>query len=401
MEPKDKRVLLALWMGGEFGRDVHVGVRERLAARGLRWRLRFANSAASFDAVSRWLLRQGLIDGAITCFSEQDQISDLASAVPVVLLSRDEPQGPEAARLRGARVASVALDTADVASTAVSHFLERAGFRSAGFVESSRDKGWSALRGDMVLERFAARGIPGSRFRHWGGPSENVPGAEPDFDGLERWLRSAEKPAAVVAANDATAADVVEICEKAGLAVPRDVAVLGMDDDQVFCRLCEPNVSSIRFDGRQAGRLCVDALAAMLDGETPPEGPLLYGVSFVARRASTGAVSTAGALVQKALDYIDANACRGVSMGDVVRHLGVSRTLAALRFREVRGESIHSAIRARRVAEARRLLSDTDMLLDEIAAACGFDSANGLRRAYRAVAGEAPSERRRNRGSAR
>ena len=200
-----------------------------------------------------------------------------------------------------------------------------------------------------------------------------------------------------MAANDATAADVAQLCAACGIAVPRDAALLGMDDNPAICRHCEPNLSSVRFDGREAGRLCVDALADMMDGAPPPAAPLLYGVSSVARRASTGAVSTAGALVQKALDFIDANACRGASLDEVVRHLGVSRSLATMRFRELRGQSVQEAISARRVAEAKRLLAGTDRSLDEIARECGWSGAGSLRRAFLAATGSAPGTWRRGR----
>ena len=83
-----------------------------------------------------------------------------------------------------------------------------------------------------------------------------------------------------------------------------------------------PNLSSIHFDARRVGRLAAGALAAKMGGRPPPSpAAMRYGALFVAQRASTGAVSTAGALVQKALDFINANACRGASFVDAARHV--------------------------------------------------------------------------------
>ena len=379
---EERRVLVALWMGCDFGRDALGGIRAALEGRGLSWRIRFTNNNNTFVSSVRWMLRQKRVDGAITCFPDPGAMAALRRAgVPAVVIDRGDAPPPQAA---GRRVARVTLDVPAIARAAVGHFLEWAAFRSAGFVESRGDAGWSRLRGDACMAEFARRGLRRARFRH-------RRSAEPDFDRLAAWIRALEKPAAVFAANDATAADVLDLCEAEGIAVPRDVAVLGMDDDPAFCLRCEPHLSSVHFDGVAAGRLAADALASMMaGGPAPPEGALRYGATAIVRRASTGAVSTAGALVQKAVDFIEANALRGISLSDVVRHLGVSRALATLRFRQLRGESVLDAIAARRIAEAKRLLADTDRRVDDIARACGYSGAGPLRRAFLAATGSTP-----------
>ena len=245
---RERRILVALWMGCDFGRDAIEGIRGALAARGLAWRIRFTNTEAAFRAAVRWMLRERRIEGAITCFPLPDAMAALRRAgVPAVLIDRGDAPPPQ---VFGPRVARVTLDVPAVARAAVDHFLERAAFRSAGFVESHGDAGWSRLRGDACMAEFARRGLRRARFRH-------RRSAEPDFDRLAAWIRALEKPAAVVAANDATAADVLDLCEAEGVAVPRDVAVLGMDDDPAFCLRCEPNLSSVHFNGVAAGRLAV------------------------------------------------------------------------------------------------------------------------------------------------
>ena len=370
-------------MGCDFGRDANEGIRKEIANRGLSWRIRFTNAEHIFLSALKWMLREGRIDGVITCFPVPSALSALRRAdVPVVLIDRGGQEVPESAR--SGKLAQVTLDVERVVRAAVDHFFQYAAFRSAGFVESHGDEGWSRLRGDAYMAEFARRGLRRARFRH-------RRSAEPDFDRLAAWIRALEKPAAVIAANDATAADVLDLCEAEGVAVPRDVAVLGMDDDPAFCLRCEPNLSSVHFDGVAAGRLAADALASMMaGGAVPPESALRYGATAVVRRASTGAVSTAGALVQKAVDFIEANALRGISLSDVVRHLGVSRALATRRFRQLRGESVLDAIAARRIAEAKRLLADTDRRVDDIARACGYSGAGPLRRAFLAATGSTP-----------
>ena len=386
-----RNVLVAPWMGGVFGAEVIEGVHAELAARGLSWNIRFVDSASAFASTAFWMLEGGRLDGAITHYGASPAVDRLCAAgVPVIGLDF----ACEAPLPRHPRFVFVRPDYAAIATVVVEHFVSRVGFRSAGYVECHWDSGWSRRRGDAVEREFRRRGIRFSRFFHYGESSPRNPKEGPDFGALAEWLRALEKPAAVVAANDAMGVDVVQVCDATGIAVPRDVAVLGMDDDPAHCLHCRPNLSSVHFDGRRAGSLCVAAIAEMIhERGGAPRTPLLYGVSAIVRRASTGAVSTAGALVQKALDYIDANACRGISLADVARHLGVSRSLATQRFRELCGTSILDAIRARRVEEAKRLIGSSGKLLEDISAACGFrGGADWLGRTFRAATGLTPSQ---------
>ena len=378
------RILLALWMNGVFGQEVVEGIHEWLRESGAVWRIRFADSEKLFDASVQWMMRDKGLDGVISFFHCPNQMAMAHRArIPFVILAPDSLDAPLPKAYCHRDVACVECDLSAVARTAADHLLARAEFRSAGYAESYFDHGWSRKRGDAVVAEFARRGIQTRRFLHYGKPSPYAAKSGPDFDSLALWLRALEKPAAIVAANDATAVDVIRICEMEGIAVPRDVAVLGMDDNPVHCQHCEPNVSSVHFDGRRAGRLSAQALAAMMDGlPAPPREALRYGALTIARRASTAATPSIGEIVQRALDYIDANACSGATLSDVVRHCHYSRTLVTLRFRQMTGKSVKEAIRTRRLDEARRLLRETPLPAEEIAPRCGYENVSALRRAF-------------------
>lgn len=384
-------ILVAMWMDGVFGQEVLDGIHEELAVRRLSWRIRFVDSPDAFLTTARWMHRLRLLDGVITFYHESPVMKAIARAhIPNVRLCRDWFFDRKPTRRVG--TAFVMPDRAEIAQKAVGHLLSRATFRSAGYVENYWDRGWSRQRGDAVMAEFERCGMQPERFLHRGVTSPDHSAAGPDFAALAKWLRALEKPAALVAANDATAADVVQVCETTGLAVPRDVAVLGMDDNPIICQHCEPNLSSVHFDGYRAGRLCAGALADLLAGAEPPPAPLLYGVARIPPRGSTATPSAAGQLVQGALDYIDAHACHGATLADVVRHLGVSRTLVTLRFRQLRGQSVEQAIRERRFGEVRRLLRDTNLPAEKIAAQCGYESARALRRAFQRETGQSLSD---------
>lgn len=384
-----RSVLVALWMNGVFGNELYEGIHTWLAEHQADWRIRFVNSPDSYEAAVLWMRRQRILDGVVTHFADHP-VTDAVrrDGFPLVCVGPYPPparHGKEAPR-HGRRVSYVGIDLPSVARAVAEHFVGRAGFRSFGYVEHFAGELWSRLRGDAWEAELGRRGLALRRFHH------GRRTAGPDFAGLSAWLRGLERPAAVLCANDDMAVDAIRLCELAGLSVPRDIAILGMDDNPLHCQNARPNLSSVHFDARRAGFLAAEALSSMMDdgAPAPSDATLRYGVARISQRASTGAVSTAGALVQKALDFIDANACRGASTADVVRHLGVSRSLATMRFRELRGSSILEAIEARRLAEAKRLLSGSDQYLDAIARDCGYASAGALSRSFRAATGLPP-----------
>ena len=367
-------------MGGVFGQDVMDGIHDWLRESGTSWRIRFADSGSLFSSSLDWMVAEHALDGVITYYRGDISLSTLRR-IGIPYITFGEYGGEPVSGGKG-RFASVDLDLPALAREAVGHFLSRADFRSAAYVENYFDHGWSRHRGDAAMAEFTRKGLTTSRFFHYGRPSSLGSKTGPDFAGLAAWLRCLEKPCALVAANDATAADVIRLCEAEGIVVPRDVAVLGIDDNPVFCRHTEPNLSSLRLDGRRAGANAARALAALMDGGPAPDSASLrFGVS-VSRRASTAATPSIGEIVQRAIDYIDANACRGATLGDVVRHCGYSRTLVAMRFRQMTGRSIARAIRERRLDEARRLLRESSMGIEEIAPLCGYESASALHRAF-------------------
>lgn len=379
-----KRVLVAMWVG-VFWQDVQDGIQSWVSDNGGKWHLHLAAGPRRYAKTLKWMAGEGRVDGVISLYHGEDELETLRSAgIPIVVIDADQTFDLDAARGRRCRVASVVMDMDELGRVAVDHFLDRATFRCGGYVENYVGNDWSRRRGDACLSEFERRGLPTHRFTHHG--KSCAPGSDktPDFDGLADWLRALEKPAAVIAANDATANDIVTLCAAMDIAVPREISVLGMDDNPVICRQCIPNISSIHFDGFRAGRLAAEALAALIAGRKPPAPDALrYGVARVARRGSSASTPSAGTLVQRALDYIDAHACEGATLADVVRHCSYSRSLVMKRFREMTGRSVEKAIIARKLEEARRLLRETPLPAEEIAPLCGYETASALRRAFK------------------
>ena len=256
------------------------------------------------------------------------------------------------------------------------------GRRVFAFMPMFRRFPWSGRRGEAFLSRIRAAGCEAHLYRpttEYGWTAERAPLAE--------WLAALPRPFGVFAANDQLAALVYGACHAAGLSVPQDVAVVGADDDETLCQSLEPRLTSVRIDFEGAGRLAAEKLAALMAGGSRPSrpSPARYGILGVARRGSTRTDVAPGvdARLASGLDFIALHFSDPfVGASDVARAMGVGRRQADRLFAAA-GKSIRRQFEETRLAAARSLLSGTDRSVAEIAAACGFSSANYFSFAFR------------------
>ena len=207
---------------------------------------------------------------------------------------------------------------------------------------------------------------------------------------LAKTLADLPRPVSVFAANDATAVRVLSACTLAGLSVPDDVAVLGVDNDQSLCEIQRPTLSSIGFDFIAAGRLAAESLDALISGRTKTSGDILYPPAGVIRRESTRRLVRANAGIRQILERIRLHACEGLGAREALADFPGSRRLAEIRFRELVGHSTLEEIRAVRLAEARRLLTTTELSVAMIASRVGYQTQTAFTRFYKSMTGRAP-----------
>jgi LacI family transcriptional regulator len=192
-----------------------------------------------------------------------------------------------------------------------------------------------------------------------------------------------KRPAAVFAAHDDRAFELIKHLSAKRIRVPGGVAVLGVDNDALICENAGTRISSVQPDFEKEGFLAAETLDTMMAGGAAPGRTVLVGVKEIVRRESTSEQSNAGRLVQKAIAYIDRHVLEGIGVADVVRHLKCSRRLADLRFRELHGRSILDTITERRLDEVKRRLAGTKEKIDSIALACGYANPNYLKNLFR------------------
>lgn len=128
---------------------------------------------------------------------------------------------------------------------------------------------------------------------------------------LTRFLRSLPVPTAVFAANDEQGRRVLNASTEAGLRVPEQIAVLGVDDDILLCESTVPALSSIRKGDYRCGQIAAAMLDAVMHGRDIPEPHVAIAPIGVVMRGSTGYDAMSDATVARALTYIRTHAATG------------------------------------------------------------------------------------------
>ena len=193
------------------------------------------------------------------------------------------------------------------------------------------------------------------------------------------WLILLPKPAAVMLACDRIGLQAISACEKAGLRIPDQISLLGVDNDELICPYTTPTLSSVLPGHEEMGRRAVDEMNRLLSSNGYHKGrTVVVHPLKVVERDSTAFLPPATKLVDRAKAFIAANACKGATVRDVIAHLKVSPRLAELRYRSMEGTTIREAIEAVRLAKVKHLLATTKRPIGDIATACGFRSQSHL-----------------------
>jgi LacI family transcriptional regulator len=208
---------------------------------------------------------------------------------------------------------------------------------------------------------------------------------------LKRWLQTLPRPVALMAANDDLGEQVIELCKEAGIRVPDDCAVIGVDNDPVVCGLSDPPLSSVKIQFRQAGYKAAATLDRLMSGRRPGAWSITAAAGEVVERQSTNIIAVDDPAVAKALRFIHAHAPRPVAVAEIARASGVSRRILEQRFRQTLDRSVLQQHREARAAHIARLLTETDLSLAQIAEQCAFSELSHLTRFFRAVRGQTPS----------
>ena len=209
---------------------------------------------------------------------------------------------------------------------------------------------------------------------------------------LGRKLKKLPKPLGTMAQYDAEANYIARASLEAGLHVPEEIAVVGVDNDPIYSQRGLVPLTSVISNRELVGYRGAELLAHLMSGGTPPSEPVRIPPGGVIVRRSTNVFASEDAAISKALAFIASHCGESVGVNDVVQASGVCRTALFAKFANQLGHSIHSELLRQRVAKAKLMLSTDNEKLEAIAGACGFTSVSALWVAFRTHEGKSPSE---------
>ena len=321
-------------------------------------------------------------DGILTVFHRRRDLARYIrrAKVPVVDLGLYRPDIP---------LPRVVGDHTRIGALAADHFAER-GFRHTAWF-SAEFSPIHELRLKGFTERNTAYGLPRPQVWIW----ERCCAGSPDsWQQMRRWLqgclRKAPKPLAVFAHNDYDASHVLDVCRTIGIAVPEEVAILGVDDNELICLNQPVPLSSIRHDLVSVGYRGAALLDSLIDGAPPPGSPVLIPPTDVILRQSSDQTAITIPAVRGAMLFVNANLSRSFGVEDVAAAVGVSRSTLDRLFTQYFNRSMHEEILRSRLAAAKRLLTRTDLVIADIARQTGFCHAQYLNNVFQKKEGVTP-----------
>ncbi len=382
-----RKVALLIETSNRYGRDLLYGVRDWMRE-GERWAIRFTEQGRRAP-LPTWLKDwQG--DGIIARVDSPQIAAALRrTRLPVVDVSAER---------FSSEFSRVSIDNGAVARLAAEH-LEAKGFSDFAYCGDRRFL-WSRQRGVEFRRCLAEKG---RRCVDFGEPAGTAkPGSDAEIRAIARWLKGLPKPVGVFACYDGRALQVLEACQLLGLHVPDQVAVLGVDNDELVCELANPPLSSVQPNARRSGYEAAALLARLMGGEKKAVAPTHQVQPVrVVERQSTDVVAVADVKVAAALKFIRLHACEGMDVGDVLRAVPMSRTRLEQKFKALLGHSPHRQLVQQRIARAKHLLAESKIAISEVAEQAGFDNASYLSVAFRRETGLSPFAYRAKHGAQR
>ena len=374
------RVGLLLPMDLDYGRAVLRGVKNYIRPHSA-WRLHVGIA----DVNEARALRDWNPTGVIAHLGTETMVEPLHQlGVPVVNVTNSLDPAPSP---------RVGIDNEAVGRLAAQHFLERglthfaflgySGFpyvrdRERGFIAAVREAGYQCIsRSDPSVVHPTGGG-------YWGIAEE----------GLAEWLASLPKPIGILAARDQYGLQLTELCHMQDIHVPEDVAIVGVDNDELVCEVATPQLSSIAAPGERTGFHAAAMLEGLMNGKEPKVDPLLLPPTGLITRQSSDILKVEDSEVLAAVRFIRSRINEPLNVSDVLNELYISRSSLERKFRAILGRTPLEEIRRVRIEQVKSLLAGSDITVREIARRTGFRSAERLCTTFRAAAGEAPSQYR-------
>jgi LacI family transcriptional regulator len=371
------RVALLIETTRTYSREMLAGVRRYLAEHG-SWST-FLELRALDSSPPAWLRRWDG-EGILTRTFTQETADIIAAAdVPAVELRSTH---------FNRNLPFVGMDNHLIGRMVAEHFFER-GYRQFG-AYSLHTESFFEERVRNFVSTIGANGGTCSLLPET--TSDSAADWEQSQSRLIAWLSGLPKPVGIFAANDQLGVRLLDACQRAGIAVPEEVAVVGAENEETLCAFANPPLTSVRFDGGAVGYAAAETLDRLMRGKKPARAQTLLPPRGIVVRASSDELVIHDRLVANAVRLIRENLASGFNVDDLCRKLNASRSTLDRRMQAALKRSPKEEILRLRFREVERLLTETDLTIDAIAAQTGFAHSHYLQAAFKERHGATPGE---------
>ena len=364
---RQRKVMIMLRLSGAAGRDILSGI-FLFTRRHPHWQTRIFQMPDELTPEIFSALEAEGFDGFIASEAGTVETAQLAakSRIPIAFIGDPGP----ILSSRATNITYIRNDDEHIGRLGARFLMSLGNFRSFGFIPTTSNQYWSNLRHKGFENELNARGRNVNYFR-----SPSISGSSADLSALKDWLVAIPKPAAIMAAWDTRATQAIQLCENAKVRIPSQLAIIGVDNDELLDESTNPPLTSIQPDHEKLGFVAARELEHLMNGRhAKSETAFLARPLRIVERESAVAVAPAAHIVTRATDYISKNATKGITPDDVADFLGISRRLADLRFSQFGGESINEAITRTKLNAVKKLLATTNRSIKSISQSCGYNN---------------------------
>jgi LacI family transcriptional regulator len=341
----------------------------------------FHRETVGIDGILKWAQEWGA-DGIIgQLYNDKDIQKIIKAGIPVIAQDFKE---------RFVDIPNITGAYHETGALGADYFIKK-GFKNFAFY-GFKDIVWSRERAEGYEERLAKAGHEVHYFEHKKSRSSELWYYKPSS--LSRWLKSLPKPIALMTCDDNQGQHITEACRQAGIRIPEEVAVLGVDNDVMICEMSDPPLSSIALDVEKGGYDAAKLLHQLIKKDITGYHDIVVKPTQVITRHSADIYATNDDHIASSLKYIHQNIDKNLHVDEVVRQVPLSRRALEKRFLEITGYPIYKYISNLRIEKFSKKLLDTDMSVFEIALDMGMTDSKNLARQFKQAKGCKPSEYR-------
>lgn len=333
------------------------------------------------DAIFQWA-KEWEADGIIGQFYNNEEIKKFTEAkIPVIAQDFKE---------RLIDVPNITGSYRETGKLGAEYFLKK-GFRNFAFYGFNNIV-WSRERAEGFEERVHEAGYEVHNYKLE--DSRSMGQWHDKSSALSVWLNSLPKPVALMTCDDNQGNRIIEAAGHAGIRIPDEIAVLGVDNDEMICDLSDPPLSSVGLDTEKGGYEAARLMEQMIAAKTCSAPDIIVKATQVISRHSTDIFASKDKYIVSALKYIHDNLDKNLKVDQVLREVPLSRRSLEMRFVQTTGYPVYEYIYNQRIEKFTQKLLETDMTIFEIALDLGLNDSKNIARQFKQIKGLTPMEYR-------